>query len=289
MRHMKRPTEIQRLLEHGGWLVVDAQERRRAHPDTFELPSAGELAKLEPGSMVKVIFDLLDQADLECDGVAPYAADGTPNLVVAHERMWLWVEDVRGEDVVGVLDNMPMATHTRLVPGARVRFRRDQIVAVAAHEAEEMQEALAAMARLGFPTLAEQNVTAPEDPARLPTIPPSQAAVCARHELKPERPHPLSEVVVSKNLEPDLYPVYGWRTAPDPDGDSRGWIIWAGEQQLEDALERFGVERIAIGAMQRRHREAWKHLALPTGWAFVLSADGDHDVFVAEVEDEDGD
>lgn len=77
------------------------------------------------------------------------------------ERMWLWVETLDGDDIVGVLQNMPLATHTRLVIGARVGLRRTDIIDLELEPPVEMDDAVAAMAEVGFPALAERDVLAP--------------------------------------------------------------------------------------------------------------------------------
>jgi hypothetical protein len=46
--------------------------------------------------------------------------------------------------------------------------------------------------------------------------------------------------------------------------------------------------RVEVGGVYRRHRDAWDHLALPPGWAFVLGADGYRDVYAHEEEDDGG-
>ena len=99
--------DVEALLRRGGWELDDVQARHRAHPDTFELPSAEGLAALRPGRMARLIFRLVDQADRVRDRTAPYEEDGTPVLAMWHERMWLYVEERDGDDLVGILQNVP--------------------------------------------------------------------------------------------------------------------------------------------------------------------------------------
>jgi hypothetical protein len=59
---------------------VDAQERAKQFPSTFEAPTAADLAQVEPGASVKV------------------CANDT-------ERFWVSVTSVEGEAVTGAVDN----------------------------------------------------------------------------------------------------------------------------------------------------------------------------------------
>lgn len=164
------PGEVARLIAGGGWALDDVQARHAAHPDTFLLPSADDLAGLSPGTCARLIFAVADQADPVRDGLDPYDGAGAPNLVVSFERMWVWVREVDADGLTGVLQNLPMATHTRLVPGASVRFRPEDVIEVDLDPPAPMIEEIARMAGIGFPVLAFDVVTEPEDPYRRPSI-----------------------------------------------------------------------------------------------------------------------
>src|SRR5690242_12208958 len=163
---------IDQLMAHGGWLLDDPQVRHEADPETFWLPSADQLAQLVPGTTARLIFQIADQADPVIDRLDPYAADGRPNLVVAHERMWVWVESVTqepsGTALVGVLQNMPVATHSRLVPGARVRFTLRDVIDLDVDVPVAMEDDLQRLAQHGLPVLDLDLVASPEDPRRDP-------------------------------------------------------------------------------------------------------------------------
>jgi hypothetical protein len=280
--------EVERLLGHGGWDLDDAQARHRAAPDTFWLPPAEQLARLDLGSSVRLTFKVLDQADPVRDREEPYRADGRPRLTLQFERMWLWVERIEGDELVGILKNVPYASHTRLVPGARVRFRRTDVIDLDLDGADA-QEELEAMRRCGFPVLDEAAVFAPEDPARPPSIAPSQAKACQRAGCRPERPWPFALLLLGKDVQPNRFPVYGVRARPRPDRRDCGWAIWSGDPDLERASRKHGFKRAEVQKVAERHRLAWEHLALAPGWTFVLGPDGYEDVYLDEAALEESD
>lgn len=276
---------MEELIAHGGWRIDDAQARHAASPDTFWLPPADQLSRLAPGASVRIIFQIADQADPVVDGLDPYDAAGRPNLVVAHERMWLWVESVVGggneAELVGILMNLPVATHSRLVPGARVRFRPRDVIDLDLDPPMPMRDDLAAMADSGRPVLDLDAATVPEDPLRDPTIAPSQAEVCARFGVRPERPSPVPFVrgLVGRTVAEGAWPLYGARWPPTPERSDCGWVIWAGHRDMDEALEADGFDAVPVTDLYRRSPIAWRHLALPPGWAFVFEADGSEDVY----------
>ena len=272
------------LIATGGWRLDDAQARHAANPDTFWMPSPEQLAAIVPGSTVRLIFQVADQADPVVDGLEPYAADGRPNLVVGHERMWLYVEEVGAgfdDDLIGVLMNQPVASYTRLVPGARVRFKRRDVIDLDNDAERDVAGELADMAAAGFPVLDEADTLRPEDPNRDPTLPAEQAEVCARYRVRPERPAPgpFSLALVGKTLFRDTWPVYGLRFRPNPERSDTGWSVWTGPADMDEAAKTDGFEQLPTGIIQELHEGAWAHLALPPGWGFVLYADGTTDVY----------
>lgn len=276
---------VDQLMAHGGWLLDDVQARHAAAPDTFWMPSAEQLAELAPGSTARLIFQVADQADPVVDGLDPYDDAGRPNLVVAHERMWVWIESVAGvgddAELVGVLMNMPVATHSRLVPGARIRFRLRDVIDVDLVPPVDMADELEAMAELGRPRLDLDAMTAPEDPQRDPTIAPSQAEVCNRFGVRPERPSPTTAVrcILGRTVADGVWPLFGARWPPTPERADCGWAIWATHADMDEALEADGFDAVAITDVKARNETAWRYLALPPGWAFVLGPDGFEDVY----------
>jgi hypothetical protein len=96
------------------WTFGDGVSRHAEHPDTFWLPSQDEIATLEPGDMVKLMF--------ECRGKRTYGKDG-----LAAERMWVKITKIEGEKFVGELMNYPIVWGN-LWPGDTVKFQRNHII-----------------------------------------------------------------------------------------------------------------------------------------------------------------
>jgi len=70
--------------------LVDGEAQHRAHPDTFEIPSAKERRGVRAGNMVKLGFLILAPTDEYRD-----------------ERMWVAVAGTRGKSYFGTLCNEP--------------------------------------------------------------------------------------------------------------------------------------------------------------------------------------
>jgi hypothetical protein len=102
-------------LDIDGWELEDAEERHRAHPESFEIPSAEERASLAPGTLVKLLFLFLNEED------------GKP--IIDCERMWVRITERRNGGYAGQLENMP-ATSDVLAPGAIVEFGPQHIATV---------------------------------------------------------------------------------------------------------------------------------------------------------------
>jgi hypothetical protein len=230
----------------------------------------------------RLLFQLADQADPVRHGISPYDAEGNPNLVVSAERMWVWIEALTGHgagaSAVGVLMNQPISTHSRLAPGARVRFRLTDVIDFETKPSVAMDEELEWARNHGLRLLDVDEVTAPENPHRDPTIDPGQAEVCARYNVRPHRPtpSPLVRCVIARSLTDGAWPVYGARGHPDPERADCGWTIWCDELDMSDAAR---LEVVALPEVWDRNRSAWNYLALPPGWAFVIGPDGHEDVY----------
>lgn len=85
--------------------LIDAQQRHREHPTTFDVPSDEALAAIKPGDLVKVGFYTPE--------------DGG-------ERMWVEVTSV-GADLRGKLDNTPVV-FTSMRRGDEVAFERRHVL-----------------------------------------------------------------------------------------------------------------------------------------------------------------
>jgi uncharacterized protein YegJ (DUF2314 family) len=92
------------------FFVVDAFERNREYPDSFQIPSSAEVKKLDEGSFAKLVFQTNEK---------------TPQS----EKMWVRIIECQGDNFVGELD-----TDSTIIPnlsvGQRVIFERRHIVAV---------------------------------------------------------------------------------------------------------------------------------------------------------------
>lgn len=274
--------DLERLLARGGWELDDAQARARENPETFKLPSPQVLAKLKPGHSVRLIFKVLDLADMVRDGLEPYSARDVPQLVIQYERMWLWLEKAQADELVGVLMNTPASTHSRLLPGARVRFAKTDVIDLDLEPPVDMKTELKAMEELGFPLLDEKSVVKAEDPKRLPSISDAQFAICKKLKVKPQRPWAFGRALMGGSLQPDVWPVYGVRSLPRPDRGDCGWTFWTGDSDMSRAAKKSKFEIIEVQAIGDRCPAVVPYLALPPGWAFVLGPDGSADVYENE-------
>jgi len=86
-------------------------KRNRQHPETFEIPDEEAKQAIEPGVLVKLMFEM------------KYGVDGD----FWGERMWVEVVAVKRSQLVGRLINQPFDI-SRLYIGDKVKFRRDHII-----------------------------------------------------------------------------------------------------------------------------------------------------------------
>lgn len=91
----------------------NGEETNREHPRTFFIPSKTERDNLEPGQLVKLIFD------------APNSGPGGPSA----ERMWVVVSGRDGDGYFGRLDNQPRAIEG-LSAGDRIEFAPEHVVSI---------------------------------------------------------------------------------------------------------------------------------------------------------------
>jgi hypothetical protein len=88
------------------WKLRSGIKQNHLHPQTFWIPSEEDKAAVEPGSVVKLMFE-------QSDGWG--------------ERMWVIVEKVGRRRMVGSLVNRPQG-FPRLDFGRRIKFRREHII-----------------------------------------------------------------------------------------------------------------------------------------------------------------
>lgn len=94
--------------------LVDPRPIAEHAPYTYFLPSPAEIAALAKGDFAKLTFEY------------PHATEQWDA-----ERMWVKVETIQNDEIVGVLDNHPSEPSTSLKAGAVVRFARHHVIAIA--------------------------------------------------------------------------------------------------------------------------------------------------------------
>ena len=88
--------------------LINGIERHNESPETFEIPSAGEIQSLHEGSLVKLGFE----------------EDGS-----GAERMWVEVKSIQDNVLEGVLDNDPTLIQS-IKAGDSLSFRNENILAI---------------------------------------------------------------------------------------------------------------------------------------------------------------
>src|SRR5437868_3323558 len=89
-----------------GWRLEDVVERQRRSPRHYPIPPSAEREGLQAGDLVKLVF--LDGDDAE--------------------RMWVEIDSVDGDQLVGTLANQPNVID--LQAGAEVRFQPRHVAAI---------------------------------------------------------------------------------------------------------------------------------------------------------------
>lgn len=95
------------------WTFVDAEMTAKQYPDSFEIPTAEEIATVDKGSLVKLIFEIVDPIEGE-----PIA-----------ERMWVIVTQRKGDNFIGILDNDPFYIRG-LYAEDKVEFKAKNIISI---------------------------------------------------------------------------------------------------------------------------------------------------------------
>ena len=91
---MTRATHTRPSRDADGWMLVSAEERHAAHPETFQIPSRTDRETLVPGVAAKLLFHIETK---EASQVIDSGVD----------RMWVIVRAVTREGYLGVLDSDP--------------------------------------------------------------------------------------------------------------------------------------------------------------------------------------
>ncbi len=266
----ERTPPVAQVLARGGWSLLDPRPTATEHPDTFEMPTAAELAAVRPGHQVRALFAVADLADEVRDGRPPWAADGRPNLVVEVERMWSTVLDGDGTRLRCRLGNQPVSTHSRLLPGAVLDMPVTHLIATDTRWTNDLDQLL------GLPgsRLTTAQLLAPVGPDHRPAIHPEQLEVCDAQGLRPHRPWLFSRCLAARDLAEHPGPVLGGRFPPRPDRGDNGWVVWAGHPDLETAQRVSGFDVVLLQELYRRRPEVRRYLALPPTWGFTSGPRG---------------
>lgn len=93
-----------------------------------------------------------------------------------------------------------------------------------------------------------------------------QAAVCTRFNVQALAVKPEQRVGIARNVMGGLVPLNGLRY--EPEGNTSGWYIWAGEELSEDPD--------FFAPLHMEHLAQWcpaviPYLALPPGWRILVA------------------
>ncbi|HVK27978.1 MAG TPA: hypothetical protein VM575_06540 [Nocardioides sp.] len=268
------------LLARGGWELLDPRPIAAEHPDTFELPTSDELARLEPGSLVRAMFRLADIADFSRDGVAPYDESGRPVLVTHVERMWAVVTGRDGDRVTCLLDNQPYATHTSLELFDGLSLPLSHLIATG-EVRPELSEHLAFVERMAAEDERPAGSATPVDPAGRPRIPGDQQGICDRAGVRAEPPSPFGLALVARNVTAGGGVLQGARFEPAPERRDTGWVFFCGDD-FETVTQTVGFDVVTVQEAARAHPDIRARLALPVGWAFSVG-EGVDDLYEVEL------
>jgi hypothetical protein len=88
------------------WQLGSGVERHRMYPETFWIPTSEERLAIEPGMVVKLMFEMKDGWG---------------------ERMWVRVWSMNGRHLIGTLVNEPVGI-PRLTHGDTIKFNHDHVI-----------------------------------------------------------------------------------------------------------------------------------------------------------------
>ncbi len=96
------------------WRLGNGVARNQAHPDTFSIPASDEIARLVPGDLAKLMFEVAGRRTYRREG-----ANG--------ERMWVEITMRKKHRFRGTLANHPIVWN-RIRHGDEVKFRAHHII-----------------------------------------------------------------------------------------------------------------------------------------------------------------
>jgi hypothetical protein len=101
------------VLQPNEWSLESAEERARAHPETYELPSHDVRTSLVPGDGGQLLFVLVDEDD--------------GGVVEQVERMWVVVDHATEDRYAGILDSTPLSARAAVERGSVVDFGPEHV------------------------------------------------------------------------------------------------------------------------------------------------------------------
>lgn len=113
-------------LAKDGFTIRDGVQANKENPETFWIPSDEDKAKLKPGNLVKLSFDIQtidEKGELEING----------------ERMWVIILEINKDLFTGILDNQPQCTN-ELKPGYKLHFKPKHIIDISDFEVDIKEE-----------------------------------------------------------------------------------------------------------------------------------------------------
>jgi hypothetical protein len=205
--------------------------------------------------------------------------------VLTRERIWWWVTKRQDNQLLCVLSNHPLATHTQLDIGATLSIPIDSIIDLETDQAKvKMQENLDSLTALGFTFTDEQVISQPITPTSAPNIRTDQKEVCERVGLLPYPPSMGGLCLMAKNMAEGHQPIYGARFESRPERNDNGWVFYTEIPDFEFVANQIGFDIVPIHKALQIRPEIGPYLSLPNGWGFTCGDQGD-DIYPVMAED----
>ena len=102
-------------IDTDGWELESAEERHRAAPEKFQIPSLAERSGLTIGTMVQLLVLLPGR-----DGAGAF---------IQCERLWVTVQEASTSGYVGQFESLPVTSDV-LQPGARIPFQPHHVSSI---------------------------------------------------------------------------------------------------------------------------------------------------------------
>jgi hypothetical protein len=95
-----------------------------------------------------------------------------------------------------------------------------------------------------------------------------QRLICAKFDAAYAVASDYSKIGISKNFDPQEFPINGLRHPPE--GDTTGWYIWSGAEFSQD--KEFFIP-LHVSHLAERCPMVLQYLGLAPGWRFLITAD----------------